>query len=424
MEQELQIPNRLVDVFTGEARFRCAHGGRGSGKTRTFALMTAVRGYQEGMQGRSGLILCARERLNSLDESSLEELKTVIRSYPFLDDYYECGERYIKSKDGRIHFAFAGLRTNVDSIKSKSRVLLCWVDEAEQVSDTAWVKLIPTIREDDSEIWVTWNPESKESATHKRFREDPPEGCKVVEINWQDNPWFPKELEAARLDDLEKRPDLYNHIWEGGFVVHVEGAYYAREMLEARNSGRLTKVPYDKGTGVITAWDLGMDDSTAIWFAQWVGKELRLIDYYEASGYALDHYAQVLNQKGYMYSKHILPHDVKVKELGTGKSRLEVLQQLGLTNIEVCPMLGLEDGIQQVRTSIPMAWFDEAKCEKGIDALMQYRRDWDDQGKAWRGRPRHDWTSHGSDAFRYLCVGYKPKAEWSGPIRRNIRGLA
>lgn len=421
----LLIPDPLVPVFEGPARYRGAYGGRGSGKTRTFALMTAIRGYQEGMSGNSGLILCGRERLNSLEDSSLEELKTVIEQHDFLREYYECGERYIKSRDGRIHFAFSGLRSNINSVKSKSRILLAWIDEAEDVSEMAWRKLVPTVREDDSEIWVTWNPESKESATHQRFRENPPRESKIVEINWNENPWFTKALEMERLEDLEKRPEIYDHVWDGGFIVYTDGAYYAHEMLDAKKDGRISAVPYDKGTGVVTAWDLGMDDSTAIWFAQFVGKEIRIIDYYEASGYALDHYAKVLDEKGYHYTNHILPHDVRVKELGTGKSRYEVLQSLGLTNIEICPMLSVEDGIQQVRSSVPMAWFDAKKCERGIDALMQYRRDWDDSGKAWRGRPKHDWTSHAADAFRYLCVGHRPAQQWtSGPIRRNIRGLA
>jgi phage terminase large subunit len=419
----IDIPDPLVPVFSGKARFRGAYGGRGSGKTRTFALMTAIRGYQEGMSGREGIILCAREHLNSLDESSLEEIKAAISSVDWLADYYEVGERYIRSKDGRISYAFSGLRRNVDSLKSKSRILLCWVDESESVSETAWQKLIPTVREHDSEIWVTWNPESKESATHKRFRENPPEDSKIVEINWQDNPWFPDVLEQARLEDLEKRPHIYPHVWEGDFVIHVEGAFYAMEMLEAKSAERITAVPYDKSAAVVTAWDLGMADTTAIWFAQFIGKEVRIIDFYENSGLALDHYVQVLQGKGYTYDQHILPHDVRVKELGTGKSRLEVLQSLGLTNVDVAPMLGVEDGIQQVRSMIPRCWFDADKCERGIDALRQYRRDWDEAGKHWRGRPLHDWSSHAADAFRYLAIGYKPANSWGAPIRRGIKGV-
>ena len=422
---QIQIPNKLIPVFNNEARYRCAYGGRGSGKTRTFALMTAVKGYQLGKSGRSGIILCAREHLNSLDESSLQEVKESIQSVDWLNDYYEIGEKYIKSRDGKIHYAFAGLRRNLDSLKSKSKILVAWIDEAENVSEKAWQKLIPTVRDEGSEIWVTWNPESKDSATHKRFRQNTPNDAIIAEINWQDNAWFPEVLEKARLEDLEKRPEIYQHVWEGDFIVYVEGAYYAPELLKAKNEGRIMSVPYDHGTSVITAWDLGMADTTAIWFAQFVGLETRIIDYYENSGMALDHYVKILRDKGYNYESHVLPHDVRVKELTTGKSRLEVLRNLGLNNIHIAPMLGIEDGIQQVRTLIPNCYFDEQKCERGLDALMQYHREWDDVGKAWRGRPKHDWTSHAADAFRYLAVGNVRKPNtWKMPIRRNIRGIA
>lgn len=422
MKAKIQIPSKLIPVFDGSARYRGAYGGRGSAKTRTFALMTAIRGYQDAEQGKTGVILCAREHLNSLSDSSMEEIKQAIREVDWLNEYYEIGENYIRTKNGRVSYSFAGLRRNLDSIKSKSRVLLCWIDEAENVSEEAYRKLIPTVREDDSEIWITWNPESKQSATHKRFRENPPDDAKIVEMNWRDNPYFPKVLDYERVADAKSRPDTYRHIWEGDFLIHVDGAYYGREMRSIEE--QIAAVPYDSNASVITAWDLGIDDSTAIWFAQFVGKEIRIIDHYEASGYDLSHYVSILSGKGYNYEQHILPHDVKVKELGTGKSRLEVLGSMGLNNIKVCPMARVEDGIQQVRAMIPRCWFDKEKCENGIESLRQYRREWDDKNKSWRGNPLHDWTSHSADAFRYLAVGYTPNSGWGQPIRRNIKGVA
>mgnify|MGYP002697795076 FL=1 len=151
----IKLPPKIVELFEGEARYRCAYGGRGSAKTRSFALMTAIRGYQWGMEGKQGQILCAREHLNSLDESSLEEVKSAIRGVKFLSDYYELGEKYVRSKDGRINYVFSGLRRNLDSIKSKARIILCWVDEAEGVSDSAWQNIIPTVLEDNSHLWIT-----------------------------------------------------------------------------------------------------------------------------------------------------------------------------------------------------------------------------------------------------------------------------
>ena len=423
MVARIELPPKLVDLFDGKARYRVAYGGRGSGKTRSFALMSAVYGYKWGMSGNQGQILCAREHLNSLDESSLEEVKSAIRSVEWLNAYYEIGEKYIRSRDGRISYVFAGLRRNLDSIKSKARVILAWVDEAETVSEGAWQKLIPTIREEESEIWVTYNPESKHSAVHQRFRKAPSSDVKVCEINWRDNPWFPDVLNQERLNDKELRPDVYDHIWEGAFLIHVEGAYYTVEMREANAEGRIGRVPYDPATGVVTAWDLGVGDSTAIWFAQMVGPEVRLIDYYESSGVGLDHYVSVLNSRGYNYTDHILPHDVRVRELGTGKSRLETLDSLGVRPITIAPQLNVDDGIQAVRSMLNRCWFDAERCERGVDCLRQYRRDYDENNKSFKARPLHDWSSHCADAMRYLAVGYRPANNWGDPIRRNLKGV-
>ena len=421
---QIELPPKLVPVFEGKARYRGAFGGRGSGKTRTFALMTAIMGYRWGMSGKSGQILCAREFMNSLDDSSLEEIKTAIRSIDWLDDYYDVGEKYIRSKDGNIHYTFSGLRRSLDAIKSKARIVLAWVDEAEAVSDMAWQKLIPTVREEGSEIWVTWNPESKYSATHARFRTDPPKDSKIVELNYTDNPWFPDVLDNERKEDKDKRIGMYEHIWNGGFLVFSEGAYYSTEMRRAKEEDRIGEVRYDRAKSVVTSWDLGIGDSTAIWFAQFIGTEIHIIDYYEASGVGLDHYAIVLQEKGYVYEQHILPHDVRVRELGTGKSRLETLDGLGIRNVEIAPDLRVDDGIQATRSMIDKCWFDAKKCEKGIDCLINYTRDWDENGKTWRVRPRHDYTSHAADSFRYLAVGYRPMgSSWDKPLKRNIKGV-
>lgn len=420
----IELPPKLVELFAGEARYRCAYGGRGSGKSRSFAIMAAVRGYIWGSEGRSGQILCAREFMNSLGDSSFEEVAGAIKTYDWLADYYEVGERYIRSRDGNIEFTFSGLRRNLDSIKSKARILLCWVDEAETVSGMAWDKLDPTIREEGSELWVSWNPESNLSATHQRFRADTPASSKIVEINWRDNPYFPKVLELVRQNDFEKRPENYDHIWEGAFLTHHEGAYYSLEMRDANAQGRITAVPYETRIPVITAWDLGIGDTTAIWFCQKVGPETRLIDHYETSGVGLDHYVRVLQSKGYVYDQHILPHDVRVRELGSGKSRLETLQSLGLNNIQIAPQLNVDDGIQASRSLLATCWFDAEKCSHGVDALRAYHREYDDNNRVWKGRPAHDWSSHSADAFRYLAVGHRETSNWGDPIRRNLQGIA
>lgn len=228
----IEIPPKLIPAFEGNYRYRCSHGGRGSAKTRTFALMTAIRGYMAAMNGQSGVILCAREYMNSLEESSMEEVKQAIRSVPWLNDFYELGEKYIRTKCRSVSYVFAGLRHNLDSIKSKARILIAWVDEAESVSEIAWTKLTPTVREAGSEIWVTWNPERDGSATDKRFRKNPPDSSVVVEMNYGDNPWFPSVLEEERLSDQSRLdPNTYAWIWEGAYLENSDKQVLANKYV-------------------------------------------------------------------------------------------------------------------------------------------------------------------------------------------------
>lgn len=228
LKAEIELPPKLIPVFNGEARYRGAHGGRGSAKTRSFALMTAVRAYMFAEEGVSGVILSAREYMNSLEESSMEEIKQAIRSIPWLDAYFDIGEKYIRTKNRRVSYVFSGLRHNLDSIKSKARILIAWVDEAENVSEVAWQKLTPTVREAGSEIWITWNPEKDGSPTDKRFRKTPPAESKIVELNYTDNPWFPDVLEQERLGDRDRLDDqTYAWIWDGAYRENSEAQILA-----------------------------------------------------------------------------------------------------------------------------------------------------------------------------------------------------
>lgn len=233
---QIQLPKKLIPVFVAEnVRYRGAYGGRGSAKTRTFALMTAIKAYQFAEAGISGAILCAREFMNSLADSSMEEIKQAIQSVDWLNDYFEIGQHYIRTRNGLISYIFCGLRHNLDSIKSKARILLCWVDEAEKVSEIAWRKLTPTVREANSEIWITWNPETKGSPTDLRFRQNPPENSSIVELNYNDNPFFPKVLEQERLNDLDRLDYAsYAWIWEGAYLENsdkqvLNGKYVIQE---------------------------------------------------------------------------------------------------------------------------------------------------------------------------------------------------
>ena len=214
--------------------------------------------------------------------------------------------------------------------------------------------------------------------------------------------------------------DQYNQEFECSFDAAVVGSYYGKLIEKAENEGRIGNVQWEPQIPVQTWWDLGIDDSTAIWFAQVLGREIRLIDYYENSGVGLDHYAKVLKDKDYVYGQHMLPHDVQVHELSTGKSRFAFLAGLGIRGT-VVRKHSVEDGINSVRSIIPRCWFDRTKCARGIEALRQYRQDWDDRLKAFKGRPLHDWSSHSSDAFRYGAFSIRPaEVEWVRGVPRYI----
>jgi phage terminase large subunit len=223
------------------------------------------------------------------------------------------------------------------------------------------------------------------------------------------------ELALARRDLSEEQ---YAQEFECSFDAAVIGSYYGKQLLRAEQDKRIGNVPYEPTAMVWTAWDLGIRDATAIWFAQVVGREIRIIDYYEAAGVDLGHYVREINARPYVYAGHIVPHDAQARELGTGKSRLEVLESLGLKTITLAPLHRIEDGINAVRVFIPKCWLDEQKCRRGLDALKLYRSDYDSTLQVLRPGPVHDWTSHAADAFRYLAMTLDRRAAHSGFYRR------
>ena len=228
IKAQIELPEKIKANFLQPAKHRVFRGGRGGAKTMPLALMSAIYGYRFAEAGREGIILASREHLNSLDESSLEHIKRAIRSVDWLNDYYEIGERFVRTRNRRVSYAFAGLRQNLDSIKSKANILLNWTDEAENVSEAAWRKLIPTIRgSDDLENWLSYNPESEDSATHRRFIVNAPPRCVITDINWRDNPWWKGSgLEEERLYDLKYNADTYEHVWEGGFLTVTDAQVF------------------------------------------------------------------------------------------------------------------------------------------------------------------------------------------------------
>jgi len=216
------------------------------------------------------------------------------------------------------------------------------------------------------------------------------------------------ELEAAQV---QMTPEQYEQEYECSFTAAIIGAYYGKLLAALDDEGKITRVPYDPALPVHTAWDLGINDSTAIWFAQvYRGGAVNVIDYYENSGVGLDHYAEVLRQKDYHWGDHLAPHDIEVRELGSGKSRLETAFSLGI-RFKVIPKMKIADGINAARMLIPKCYFDRDKCAEGLEMLRQYRQEWDDRKRMFRDQPRHDFTSHSADAFRYLAIGLENRTK-------------
>lgn len=230
--------------------------------------------------------------------------------------------------------------------------------------------------------------------------------------------WFVKVYKAsetgvistAELEDARKimDEDEFAQEYECSWTASIKGAYYGKQLADAQIDDRIGKVPYDPRLPVHTAWDLGVGDSTAIWFYQVLGQEIRIIDFHEDSGEGLPYYAKILDEKGYKYGEHWAPHDIQVRELGSGKSRIETAKMLGI-QFRIVPNLSIDDGINAVRNTIPRCWFDAKKCELGLQALRNYRKEYDDRRQEYKPRPLHDWSSHAADAFRYLSVSLRDK---------------
>lgn len=343
----LEIPPRLIPVFSGPARYRGAHGGRGSAKTRTFALMTAVRAYQAAEAGERGVILCGREFMNSLDDSSMEEVKQAIAAVPWLAAYFDCGEKYIRTRNRRVSYAFSGLRHSLDSLKGKARILIAWIDEAESVSETAWLKLGPTVREAGSEIWVTWNPERDGSATDRRFRKSPPAGSRITEVNHDDNPWFPEALENERLADRERLDDrTYSWVWEGAYRENSEAQVLAGKYRVAE----FTPGPGWDGPYYGIDWGFSQDPTVGV--KLWV-HDRRLHVEYEAgrAGLENDDIAGYMSQRLPGIEQHTVRADSARPETishvrGAGDGRRQALPKV--VACEKWPG-SVEDGIAHLR---------------------------------------------------------------------------
>lgn len=296
------------------------------------------------------------------------------------------------------------------------------LDEIGDQNPKIWTDIIrPALADRKGWCLFIGTPKGHNHFKELRDRAEKEEGWGLLEFKASETGVVDEtELKAARNEMGE---DKFRQEFECSFDAAVEGSYYGQILNELEDKKHMQEIPREELSRTFTAWDLGMGDSTSIWVAQLVGSEVRLIDYYENHGVGLDHYVKWIRDNDYIKAEHILPHDVRVRELGSGKSRLEMLEEAGL-EIKIAPRMGLDDGIQAVRRLLPRCWFNVPKVQTGLNCLRNYRRDYDEKRKIFYERPLHDWSSHGSDSFRYLALGLdEGHSTWSKPINQTPKWI-
>ena len=398
MELDAPFPEKLGFLFE-PSRYKVIYGGRGGGRSwgcaRALLLLSIMRPIR---------VLCAREVQKSIRDSVHKLLCDQIEILG-LQRYFEVLENIIRTKNGG-EFTFSGLSTQtIDSIKSMEGVDYVWAEEAHIITKRSWDILIPTIRKDGSEIWITFNPSLESDETFQRFVVDPPPDTKICKLNYSDNPWFPKVLELERVYCKEHDPENYPNIWEGECKPAVEGAIYFHEVQRMEAENRICNVPYDPLLKVHVVMDLGWNDAMAISLVQKHASELRVIEYIEDSHKTLAEYSTMLKGRGLNWGKVWLPHDGFSKDFKTGLSTEEIMRKLGWDVAKKSEIieLGVEDGIRAVRMTIGRMYFDKTKASKLIECLKRYRRAINRQTDE-PGAPFHDEYSHGADNLRYICV--------------------
>ena len=393
MNSSVQFPSKLDFLFEPH-RYKVAYGGRGSGKSWSFARALIRLAAAKPLR-----ILCAREIQKSIKQSVHQLLSDQIQNMG-LGAFYEVLESEIRGINGST-FNFAGLASNtVESIKSFEGVDIVWCEESQSISKRSWDILIPTIRREESEIWVTFNPDIDTDDTYQRFVVNPPENAKVVKINYYDNPWFPNVLEEERLHSEATNPD-YANIWLGDCKAAVDGAIYANEIRDAQENGRITTVPYDPMLKVHVVMDLGWNDAMSVILVQRGVADVRVIGYIEDDHRTLDSYSAQIKALGYNWGQMFLPHDGQTKDFKHGISAEEIMKKQGW-DVRIVPRADIENGIKISRMQFHRIYFDKG-VNRLLECLKNYRRSINSNTQE-PGAPLHDEYSHGADAFRYLCV--------------------
>lgn len=412
------VPRAFLPLLQPK-RYKGAYGGRGGAKSHFFAEELVLRCYE-----RTTRAVCIREVQNSIKESVRQLIVDKIAKFE-IGAHFEVLESEIRGSNGSL-IIFRGMQAyNAENIKSLEDYDIAWVEEAQTLSEKSWRLLRPTIRKDGSEIWCSWNPRYETDAVDKFFRGGKPrDDAIIVSVNWNDNPWFPSTLQAEKDSDYAADPEMASHVWGGGYEIVSEAAYYARLIAKAEADGRIGAFPYRPNLPVKTAWDIGVDDYTAIWFIQDDGLTATVIDYHEFSGMGAEDIVKVAlpelipdppasflarraieREEAYQYAEHFLPHDVKVREWGAGgRTRALTLMSLGVKPIHVGAQQGPVERINAARRLIPLTRFNRTpRVMLGVSRLRRYSRKMNDTLGTYTG-PLHDENSHGADGFGEYAV--------------------
>lgn len=421
----LEIPTARVFVPLLEpARDKGAWGGRGSGKSHFFAGLNIEDNLAEpGENGGEGLrTVCIREVQKDLAQSSKLLIESKLSEFRLGEkDGFKVYNDVIRTPgDGII--IFKGMNNyTADSIKSLEGFKRSWWEEAHGATQTSLNLLRPTMRAPGSQMHWSFNPRRKIDPVDRMLRGDEtPAGAVVVKANWRDNPWFTEELELERQNCLRMTPDDYEHIWEGDYITVSNGAYFAKQIIQARQENRIGRVGIDPLMTLRAIWDIGgtgaKADATSIWIVQYIGREIRFVDYYEAVGQPLAAHIAWMRSKGYENALCVLPHDGAAHDKVYQTTYEGALRQAGF-QVEVIPNQGAGAAMQRVEISrrlFPQMWFDKEKCEAGLEAIGWYHEKIDEKRNVGLG-PDHDWSSHAADAFGLAAVAYRPPQS-SAPV--------
>lgn len=391
---------------------------------------------EPGESGAGMRAVCIREVQKDLAQSSKLLIESRLSQHRIGEaDGFKVYKDVIRTPgDGLI--IFKGMNDyTADSIKSLEGFKRSWWEEAQTATQHSLNLLTPTIRADGAEKWFSWNPRRKTDPIDVMLRgANQPTGAVVVRANWRDNPWFTKELEQERQDCLRMQPEQYEYIWEGGYITILDGAYYAKSINEARKAGRIGRVSADPLMTTRLFFDIGgtgaRADAVAIWAAQFIGKEIRAVNYYEAVGQPLATHINWMKEQGYgpKLAQVWLPHDGETQDKVHAVSYESALKAAGY-DVTVVPNQGkgaAKARIEAGRRHFPSIWFNESATQAGLDALGWYHEKKDEARGVGLG-PEHDWASHGADAFGLMCIAaeriFNESAGWGKAIRYDNRGI-